>query len=140
MPTLVPPIDHLGTIGCLCYAAKRGPSKEANKFGHRGQKCNFLGYHPNKKGYQLMNLNSHHIVTSRDVQFHEYIFPFKSLTLPTESYSPYFPSIYFPQSESPIFTPGQSAVDSIIPDPSPQGTIHISPLRKSHRQRHPPAW
>lgn len=36
----------------------------------------FIGYSPNHKGYKLLNPQTNHTFTSRDVEFHGDIFPF----------------------------------------------------------------
>ncbi|KAK4408633.1 Retrovirus-related Pol polyprotein from transposon RE2 [Sesamum angolense] len=42
----------------------------------RALRCILLGYAPNKKAYKLYDLENHHTVISRDVVFHEDVFPF----------------------------------------------------------------
>ena len=42
----------------------------------RARKCVFVGYPPGIKGYKLLDLQSREIFVSRDVVFHELIFPF----------------------------------------------------------------
>lgn len=37
----------------------------------------FLGYHVGYKDYKVLDLDSNQLSISRDVIFHEYIFPFK---------------------------------------------------------------
>lgn len=38
----------------------------------------FLGYPYGKKGYKFYDLGTYEIFLSRDVQFHEHVFPFKT--------------------------------------------------------------
>jgi len=47
--------------------------------------CIFLRYPFGIKGYKLLDLQSHTAFTSRDVVFHESIFPFHSLNLPSDN-------------------------------------------------------
>ena len=72
----VPSYSHLRTFGYLCFATDVGPNK--HKFSLRARKSVFLGYPFNIKGYKLFNLQSHSFFISRDVVFHERVFPFSS--------------------------------------------------------------
>ena len=74
----VPSYSHLRTFGCLCFATNVSPHK--HKFSPRARKSVFLGYPFNIKGYKLFNIQSHSIFISRDVVFHEFVFPFASNT------------------------------------------------------------
>ncbi|XP_074298898.1 uncharacterized protein LOC141629872 [Silene latifolia] len=68
----VPDLTHMGSFGCLVYASTPMPGRD--KFSPRAFKCVFLGYPFGKKAYILLNLDTHAILTSRDVVFHETIF------------------------------------------------------------------
>lgn len=70
-------INHLRTLGCLCYA-KKLPS--GDKFEARAVPAVHMGYSSVTKGYVLYSLTTHSFFLSRDVIFKEDIFPFKTQT------------------------------------------------------------
>jgi len=81
-----PSYDHLRVFSCLCYMTT--PKQERDKIHTRAVSCVFLGYRHGKKAYKVMSLDTHKSYTSRDVIFHEHIFPFFTST----------PSLLFPSS------------------------------------------
>ncbi|XP_052622580.1 retrovirus-related Pol polyprotein from transposon RE1 isoform X1 [Lactuca sativa] len=72
-----PVFDKLRVFGCLCFASKLNNN---DKFSERADKCVFLGYSSDKKGYKVLSLDSNLIFVSRDVKFYESVFPFKLKT------------------------------------------------------------
>jgi len=70
----VPDYHHMKVFGCLAFASN--PARSTYKFLPRGVPCVFLGYPSSQKGYKLLNLLTNHTFVSRDVVFHEHIFPF----------------------------------------------------------------
>ncbi|KAL2898459.1 Retrovirus-related Pol polyprotein from transposon TNT 1-94 [Bienertia sinuspersici] len=77
----VPSYDHLKVLGCLCFAAV----KTNDKLAPRARRCLFLGYPYGQKGYKLFDLTDQKVILSRDVIFHEHIFPYN--ITPTASVS-----------------------------------------------------
>ena len=69
-----PTYDHLRVFGCLAFASN--PQHSSDKFQPRGVTCTFLGYPSSQKGYKLLNLLTNQTFVSRDVMFHETIFPY----------------------------------------------------------------
>ena len=101
------------------------PRSHVNKnfFDSRGQMCIFLGYLFGIKGYKLLDLQSHTIFISRDVVFHESIFPFHYLSLPPDN-TPFVFTKPFPSTlDFPIVVSNPDASGS-----SPPTIPHIPQL------------
>ena len=71
-----PSYDHVKMFGCLCYAHSKPRTKD--KFAPRSRKCIFMGYPYGKKGWKVYDLETNEIFISRDVVFHETMFPFST--------------------------------------------------------------
>lgn len=72
-----PDLSHLRIFGCLCYVTTVG---HKNKMAPRAHQCIFMGYLALKKGYQIYMPSTGEFIVSRDVVFHEDIFPFNTIT------------------------------------------------------------
>lgn len=73
-----PSYTHIRVFSCLCYAHVQ----TSDKFASRSIKCVFIGYPQGKKGWKILDLETHTIFTSRDVKFDETKFPFSTIGSP----------------------------------------------------------
>ncbi|XP_075088478.1 uncharacterized protein LOC142170460 [Nicotiana tabacum] len=69
-----PNYSHIRSFDCLCFPTI--PKAHRDKFKPRTVPHVFIGYPFDNKGYKMLDLESKRIHVSRDVTFHENIFPF----------------------------------------------------------------
>lgn len=123
----LPHYSHFRKFGCLCFATTVGTHKD--KFQDRTIKTVLVSYVGTHKTYKLYNLIDNSIFLSRDVIFHENIFPFQNKTDIEHSVLPIpIVDIEFTNSQSHTFN---LAVDSPHEPSFP---------RRSQRHKQPPIW
>lgn len=147
-----PSYDHLRTYGCLCFASTI--KAHWDKFQPRAHACIFIGNTYGKKAYKLLDLETHKVISSRDVKFHEYYFPYDHTTTSDSNFP--LPFLYFhdhpvPSSpsqhsdssnSSPLSFPGHSSSSSSSTTDHSFPPAPPAPLvpRRSARNFQPPTY
>lgn len=86
-----PNYSHLKSFGCLCYPTV--PKVHSDKLEPRTTPHVFIGYPFGTKGYKVMSLATKRIQVSRDIVFHEHIFPF-NLIAAKHTFPPALKTVY----------------------------------------------
>ncbi|CAN1189995.1 Retrovirus-related Pol polyprotein from transposon TNT 1-94 [Linum perenne] len=127
-----PDYSHLRVFGCLVYASSLDRGR--TKFHSRARQGIHIGLAPGIKGFKVYDIHTKHIFVSRDVMFHETIFPFKNTNEPIpETFNEH---LHFMHND--LFAPGLNVHDSgenntrtnnnTPPEPSPSNqeeTNHV---------------
>ena len=116
----IPDYSVLRAFGCLCYVSTY--TKDRHKFSPRACASVFLGYLPGYKGYKVLDLEIRSVSITRNVVFHEIIFPLRNDSSPVFDF---FSHIILPAS-----TP-------FVPDTTTANT-HASPSSSPHSPASPP--
>ncbi|MCO5589162.1 hypothetical protein L7F22_043128 [Adiantum nelumboides] len=64
-----PDVSHFKVFGCIAYV--HVPDQLRTKVDPKAEKCVFIGYSVEQKGYKCYNPLTHHVRVSRDVVFDE---------------------------------------------------------------------
>jgi len=66
-----PDVSHLKVFGCIAYV--HVPDEKRSKLDTKVEKCIFIGYSSEQKGYRCFNPSTRKLQVSRDVVFDEMV-------------------------------------------------------------------
>jgi len=136
-----PKVDHFKVFGCIAYS--HIPKENREKLDGKGEKCIFIGYSDESKGYRLYNPDTKKVVISRDVIFDEaskWSWPEDSSEHATQEsvqiqeIREEGPPVLGPSPPENPSSSGASPNLETRPFSSPQ------PTRRTQRERHPPSY
>lgn len=130
-------------FGCLAFAFTL--SAHRTKFQPWARMCAFFGYPIGMKGYRLYNIQAKQVFVSRDVIFHEEVFPFHFITDASSLVDP-FPDLVLPNSFIDLPDISSSSHESATEAPCQVAQLPSilsqipEPIRRSFRQTKPPSY
>jgi hypothetical protein len=129
-----PNYNFLKKFGCVCFPNLR--PFNSHKCSFRSKQCFFLGYRSYHKGYKGYHHESGHMYISRDVVFHESVFPFfqnPSKSVPSTPNPPTYSSFSLPINSTSVSgstPPNLSPLptnSSISHSPTSSSSTHVEP-------------
>lgn len=106
--------------------------KFLTKFSPRAKPSVFLGYPTGYKGYKVLDLETIVISVTRNLVFHETVFPFKNPSMFPASSDDLFPNTILPLPISELFVDVDSSLHSSSSLPSSTSTIPTSSSSLPH--------
>jgi hypothetical protein len=74
-----PDVSHLRVFGCIAYV--HVPDEKSSKLDQKAEKCIFIGYSLEQKGYRCFNPSIWKLQMSRDVVFDEMVSKYPPLKI-----------------------------------------------------------